>query len=103
MRFLKLQRAKSRSVWTMTYQGDVHDTPPLVIRVAMTAACAFGAVVMLWHLISGGYAVPLILTASGLAFALYLVWIVPRASQTAMVTVAYWVLLAYFAFFLPMR
>jgi len=86
----------------MAYTGDVYDTPPIVVRVAMTVACAFGAVFTLWYLVPTGWGVPIILVTSGLVFALYLVWIVPRASQTAIVTVGYWALLGTFALLLPL-
>lgn len=86
----------------MAYTGDVYDSPPVVVRVAMTIACVFGALFTLYFLVPTGWGIPIILVASGLAFALYLVWIVPRASQTAIVTVGYWTLLGVFAFLLPL-
>lgn len=100
--FLKARWYKVLTPQHMAYTGDVYDTPPIVVRVAMTVACAFGAIFTLWYLIPTGWGVPIILVASGLAFALYLVWIVPRASQTAFVTVGYWALLGTFALLLPM-
>jgi hypothetical protein len=86
----------------MAYQGDVYDTPPLSIRVAMTVASAFGAVLMTWHLAADGFVIPCILTISGFILAAYLTWSVPRAGQTALVTAGYWTLLAGFALLLPM-
>ncbi|MBN2080622.1 hypothetical protein JW859_00305 [bacterium] len=94
--------SKGEAVSVMGYTGDVYDSPPAVIRVAMTISCVFGAVLMLWHLIPTGLGIPIILTVSGLAFAIYLVWIVPRASQTAIVTLSYWTMLGVFALFLPL-
>ena len=85
----------------MSYTGDVYDTPPPVIRVAMTAACTFGAILMLWQLFQVGYVVSIILAIGGLVISVYLVWIVPRASQTALATIGYWALLGGLALFLP--
>lgn len=102
MRFLKLQSDRSGQSRVMAYQGDVYDTPPLSIRVAMTVATTFGAVLMTWHLAANGLVVPCILTVSGFILAVYLTWIVPRAGQTALVTAGYWTLLAGFALLLPM-
>jgi hypothetical protein len=99
--FLKVLGYKVNTPQTMAYTGDVYDSPPIIVRVAMTAACVFGAIFTLWFLIPTGLVVPIILVASGLVFALFLVWVVPRASQTALVTVAYWALLGTYALLLP--
>lgn len=99
--FLKARWYKGITSQTMAYTGDVYDSPPIVVRVAMTIACAFGALFTLWYLVPTGWGIPIILVVSGLVFALYLVWIVPRASQTAIVTVGYWTLLGIFALLLP--
>jgi hypothetical protein len=84
----------SRGAWEM------HG--PLSIRVAMTVATTFGAVLMTWHLVASGLVIPCILTVSGFILAVYLTWIVPRAGQTALVTAGSWTLLAGFALLLPM-
>ena len=86
----------------MTYQGDVYDTPPAWIRVLAGVACLFGAVFMLAYLVHQGYVVPSIIVSAGLILALYLVGIVPRAGQTAIVTALYWAVLGGFALFLPL-
>ena len=86
----------------MEYHGDVYDTPPLWIRVVAGVACLFGAIFMLVYLGLQGYVVPIIIVASGLILALYLVCVVPRAGQTALVTALYWALLGGFALFLPL-
>ena len=85
----------------MSYTGDVYDTPPPIVRVAMTVACAFGAVLMLWQLFQVGFVISIILTIAGLILSVYLIWSVPRASQTALATVGYWAMLAGLALFLP--
>jgi len=99
--FLKVRWYKGVIPQIMAYTGDVYDSPPIIVRVAMTVACAFGAAFTLWYLVPTGWGVPIILVSSGLAFALYLVWSVPRASQTALVTIGYWTLLGTFALLLP--
>ena len=91
MRFLKLQSDRSGQSRVMAYQGDVYDTPPLSIRVAMTVATTFGAVLMTWHLASSGLVIPCILTVSGFILAVYLTWSVPRVGQTIrVIAVAHW-------------
>ena len=99
--FLKVRWYKGIAAQTMAYTGDVFDSPPVIVRVAMMIACIFGALFTLWYLVPTGLGIPIILVVSGLVFALYLVWIVPRASQTAIVTVGYWTLLGIFALLLP--
>jgi hypothetical protein len=83
------------------YSGDVHDSPPVVLRVAMGAACLFGGVFMLVYLALASLAVPIIIVVAGLILSLYLITVVPTAASLALVTILYWGLLGGLALFLP--
>ena len=83
------------------YKGDVFDTPPVWIRFLMAGACLFGYVMLFIFFSSKGAAMAEVLLSGGFALALLLVFTVPRAGQTALVTALFWGLLGAFALFWP--
>ncbi len=100
-RLLRLLQLGSGSTNGMVYQGDVFDTPPNWLRAVAVLACLFGGVFMLYFLVLGNMVLGVIVVTSGLLLATYLILIVPRASQTALVAVLFWGLLGGFALFVP--
>jgi hypothetical protein len=83
------------------YKGDVYDTPPLWIRFLMAFACLFGYVLMLWYYHEAANPLAVVWLSGGFLIASFLVFTVPRAGQTAIVTVLFWGLLGGFAIFWP--
>ena len=100
-RFLRLSELSLGISDRMSFTGDVDDTPPLWIRLLAAAACVFGGVFMLTGFIGVGRVVPVIIISAGLLLSVYLVCIVPRAGQTALVAALYWGLLGGMALFTP--
>ena len=93
---------EKRDTVSMAYFGDVYDTPPLWVRALMAVACLFGGGFMLYFLLHAGHYIPALFAGGTLVMAVFLVFNVPRASQTAIVTILYWTLLGVFAIFLPL-
>jgi hypothetical protein len=100
-RLLRLLQLNSGSTQGMAYQGDVNDTPPGWVRAVATLACLFGGCFMLYFLILGNMFIGTVVVGSALLLATFLILTVPRASQTALVAVAFWGLLGGFALFVP--
>ena len=100
-RLLRLLQLNAGSTQGMVYQGDVLDTPPNWVRAAAVLASCFGGCFMLYFLVLGNMVIGAIVVGAGLLLATYLILIVPRASQTALVAVLYWGLLGGFALFVP--
>lgn len=100
---LRLLQLYSGSNNGMYYQGDVEDTPPNWLRAVALGACGFGGCFMLYFLMLSSMVVGAIVVGAGLLLAAFLILTVPRASQTALVTVLFWGMLGGFALFVPFQ
>ena len=86
---------------SMTYHGDVYDTPPTWIRVIMAVVCVLGGVLMLVWLFGQGEVIPGIITILILVYVIYLLATVATAANVATVTAVFWGYLAAIALFWP--
>jgi hypothetical protein len=84
------------------YSGDVYDTPPLVLRIALGAVCLIGAVILLVNMIMAGQIPAVIIIVGGLVIAEYLIFTVPTVAGVTYSTIAFGAVAAACALFTPM-